>query len=745
MVDRVGPTRSRHALRALGGIALCLCLSPASSAELPGQGEDHGRIVLYRDTWGVAHIYAPTVEGGLYAMGWGQAEDRPEQLLLNLLMGIGEYAGAVGEEGVAVDLRSRMFDHYAIAKRGFPELRPELRSGITAFVAGINDFYAAHPSDVPAWWQRGRAVDEAMILASGRMFLFNWSIDEAYGDLKRAGVEPSFEAELRGSNQFAIAPSRSAEGAAILAIDPHLSWYGPSRYWEVRIHAGALEGSGVSRAASPYLGLGHTRNLAWAMTTGGPDTADVYALELDEAGARYRYDGAWRDLERRETTIEVYHGAPRRETILLSHQGPLIAKHGTKAWAAKIAYFDVATAFEAIWELNFGADYKGAERAMALRVLFPQNVMVADTSGNIYYQRTGRVPKRPAGVEPSLPLDGTTSATEWQGLHDASEHLQVLNPPQGFMQNCNIPPDAMMPGNPFHLDRTLPYLFASLDYGPRRDGWTNQRGARAIELLAADDSVTAEEAMSYITDVHPFGADRWVAALRAADQRAGADFASRPHYTGARDALLAWDGALDAKSTGALVYAYFRDSLATDLGTEKARQLAARIDDLYAVVEARAPRPLALDAATDRVLITALASAAKRLVGTHGSLAATYGDRFRVGRGERSWPVEGGGEPGSEGGTTTLRNMGYTKEREDRTRWGERGQTSTQIVVMSKPPRSWLYIPLGQSDRPESPHFSDQAEKAFSPRRLKPSWWLPEDLAGHVESRTVLEPSRALP
>ena len=130
-----------------------------------------------------------------------------------------------------------------------------------------------------------------MILACGRMFLFNWSIDEAYGDLKRAGVEPSFEAELRGSNQFAIAPSRSAEGAAILAIDPHLSWYGPSRYWEVRIHAGALEGSGVSRAGSPYLGLGHTRNLAWAMTTGGPDTADVYALELDEAGARYLYDG----------------------------------------------------------------------------------------------------------------------------------------------------------------------------------------------------------------------------------------------------------------------------------------------------------------------------------------------------------------------------------------------------------------------------------------------------------------------
>ena len=87
--------------------------------------------------------------------------------------------------------------------------------------------------------------------------------------------------------------------------------------------------------------------------------------------------------------------------------------------------------------------------------------------------------------------------------------------------------------------------------------------------------------------------------------------------------------------------------------------------------------------------------------------------------------------------------MGYTDENADHTRWGRSGQTSTQIVVLSKPPRSWLYIPLGQSDRPESPHFADQAEKTFSTRQLKPSWWLPEDLAGHVESRTVLKPSHA--
>ncbi|MYK06082.1 MAG: penicillin acylase family protein, partial [Gammaproteobacteria bacterium] len=67
-------------------------------------------------------------------------------------------------------------------------------------------------------------------------------------------------------------------------------------------------------------------------------------------------------------------------------------------------------------------------------------------------------------------------------------------------------------------------------------------------------------------------------------------------------------------------------------------------------------------------------------------------------------------------------------------------QTSTQIVVLSEPIQSWLYLPTGQSDRPDSPHYSDQSETVFSDRELKPSWWLPEDLAGNIESRTEIEP-----
>jgi acyl-homoserine lactone acylase PvdQ len=120
-----------------------------------------------------------------------------------------------------------------------------------------------------------------------------------------------------------------------------------------------------------------------------------------------------------------------------------------------------------------------------------------------------------------------------------------------------------------------------------------------------------------------------------------------------------------------------------------------------------------------------------------GGLEARWGDVFRVGRGDADWPVGGG--RGDDLGVTTLRTVGYGEPAADGTHRGVRGQTSTQVVELSRPIRSWGYLPVGQSDDPDSPHYDDQAEKLFSGRRLKPSRWRPEELAGHIRSRTVLE------
>ena len=285
--------------------------------------------MLYRDTWGVAHIYAPTVAAGLYAQGWAQAEDRPEQLLLNLKMGMGEFASVVGEAGVETDLRSHLWDHYGAAKSRFEELRPEVREHLEAFVAGINDWYAAHPDDVPAWWG-DRKVDPYMVVAFGRLFVYNWSIDEVYGDLERGGIEPGIQ-----SRPARLEPVRDrARTFRREGGDP-------------RHRSASVVGRPVALLGVPHprrrrsWGAGRSsparRTSATATTDGGLGDDHGRARHRGRLRAharpadpsRYRYDGEWRSLTTREVTIAVRdQAAPAaaiRQPLWFSHHGPIIA------------------------------------------------------------------------------------------------------------------------------------------------------------------------------------------------------------------------------------------------------------------------------------------------------------------------------------------------------------------------------------------------------------------------------------
>jgi acyl-homoserine lactone acylase PvdQ len=398
-----------------------------------------------------------------------------------------------------------------------------------------------------------------------------------------------------------------------------------------------------------------------------------------------------------------------------SVHGPIIAIQDHKAYAAASSYADVSNVSEAWYKLVYARNYSDAAYAMDTLAMFPQNVMVADTSGNIYFQRTGRVPKRAAGYDWTRPVDGSLLETHWTEMHPSSELLQLLNPEVGYMQNCNVPPDAMIPDSPFSIDDYPAYT-------------------RAIKRLADDDSVTTEDAMSIINDIKPFGADRWVEVLLRAHTYHGGQFSKNLNYVAAIKSIKAWDFALAHDSSAALKYFYWRKQMELDLSEKELRRALDGIDDWYASAEGRAQNAINLDELPLEAMLSSFINSVDSMQRIHGSIDAVYGDRFRVGRGDKSWPVGGGGESG----TSTLRSMGYDELRKDGTQWGARGQTSTQVVVLSKPIKSWVYLPLGQSDRENSPHFDDQAEKLFSNRQMKSSWWMPEELKHNIKSRTRL-------
>jgi acyl-homoserine lactone acylase PvdQ len=696
---------------------------------------DDGKVVVYRDEYGVPHLYAPTIEGGLYAMGYSQAEDRLAELLKNYLRATGEMAAAFGAQELLNDIQARLWQHHELAQEHFGKIRPDVRRHLASFVQGINDYMSQHQNEVPSWWGT-RKVDVYMAVAHSRQFMWGWPAGQALAELQRAGVIPNLTADSRSSNEMAIAPSRSAAKAPILIIDPHLSWWGAQRFWEFRIHAGDLHGSGFTIPGSPYVGLGHNDHLAWAMTTGGPDTADIYVMPLNPANPRqYRYEGSWRDLIPKKFTFLIKgEDKPRERTFLYSHNGPVVAVKDNKAYVAKLAYADEVQFGEAFYLFNMAKSVEDFKKALDLNQIMPQNVMVADVKGNIYYQRTGRVPIRPDGYDFSRPVDGSTSKTEWLGIHRARELISAENPPQGYMQNCNIAPDVMMVDSPMTPGRTRAYMFN------QPDGRTHQRGARAVDALEGNRSVTPEDALALALDTYCYQHDRWAGALKTADVRFGVSHKGNADYQAGLQAILSWNGRSEADSKGAMVYYYWRTALRGELGSAY-RTLVDKVNDYMAALGRRAPSTLQPSDSELAALVSALAAGMKTMRANHGSLEVTFGDVFRVGREDKSWPVGGGSLV--EEGMATLRAIGFRPPGADHTRWGHSGQTSTQVVILTKPIQSWTQPPIGQSDRPDSPFFRDQAEKLFSPAKMKPTWYAKNELLKHVFSRTELKYQRS--
>jgi len=295
---------------------------------------------LYRDEFGIPHVYAGKLETAAFAVGYAQAEDRLEELLKNYRRASGTMSEVFGPSHFRDDLVQRLFRHEEISREKYGQLNPKTRAVIEAFQGGIQQFMKEHPEQVPAWAPEIHPWD---VVTLGRYIIWGWPLGEAMGDLSHAGIQPD-DMAYRGSNELLLAPSRTALKVPIAVIDPHLSWYNEFRFYQVRIYAGDFNVSGVSILGTPLPSLGHSRYCSIAMTTGGPDTSDVFEEELNPDNPRqYRYDGKWRDLLVKKVKIGVKNGDHvdwKVPEVEYSHHGPIVAHKNGKAYAVAIPYAD---------------------------------------------------------------------------------------------------------------------------------------------------------------------------------------------------------------------------------------------------------------------------------------------------------------------------------------------------------------------------------------------------------------------
>lgn len=675
-----------------------------------------GKVTVYRDVWGIPHVYGNSETAAAYGYGYAQAEDRLVQILRTYRQAEGALAEVDGPSALQGDFMARTIGHAAYSRAQYGQMPSAVRAYIEAYQAGVKRYMQEHPVEVPSW---APEVHPWQVTAVIRSVLFMWPLGDAMSKLEQAGISvsrPNF-----ASNAWAISPRRTADNCAILYIDPHVGWSGVLRWHEAGIHAPGLDVAGAIIVGTPFVVLGHNNSVAWACTTGGPDTSDIYAETVDPANPmRYRVDGRWQDFGSEDITIRIKKDdsvSTVTQKLLISRHGPIVATKDNIAYSLATPYIDQARQPETMYRINHARSTDEVEAICRDYLWMPQNFLFAGTDAHIRYIRIGRVPIRPAGVNISKPIPGDTTANDWRGIHPLSELVQLADPPAGYMQNCNTSPTLMCKEQPVDPLTYLPYIFNNDPGRPWR-----VRGMRAVEALDANDRFTLQDALALANDTHVYC---WEYLQQVMRYTARNEFPEVTARVGKEivDTLVDWDGNMEADSVGAgLFWAWWWKVLPKACPNINPELLL---------------RPNITTSPEERQqLLEALQLAVERLTRTHGTWRVPWGDINRVGRDGKTFPSAGSGNP------TTLRCCGGDLDEKTDTMVGNIGQSCTTVVLL-KPGRveSYSVYPWGESDHPNSAHYLDQAEKLFSQKKFKPTWFQREDLlrGGNVESTTVLE------
>ena len=674
-----------------------------------------GTVTIYRDTYGVPYIYGETDADAAYGLGYAQAEDRLADLFVNVRMATGTMAEVFGKEHVEMDYIMRLVRNAEQSEAYWKTAPAAIRESGDSFVRGVKAYMAEHPEKVPPF-----ATDLYgwHALAIMRTMILNWPLGTIQDEVRR---EPNTLGW--GSNEWAVAPSRSAAGCAILLTDPHLTWEGMAVFYEAHVYGKDLsEQHGYFLVGTFGMAYGHTEFIGWAPTTGGPDTADVYVMKLNpDNPLQYEYDGEWRDAVLGSISIPVKDAAPQVMPTYTTHLGPAfaepdLAKHTILVGATP--YIEDMGLLEQGYAMLRAKNADELYEAIGMNHFMEQNFMYADRNGTIGYVRSGQAPIRPDGYDWSRPVPGNTSKTKWLGIHPVADLVQIKNPPQGYMQNCNISPEFMMENSPLTPDKYPAYLY-NVSWDSR-----NSRGDRALAALAADDSITKEEAMALAFDVTDPYLDGWQQVLKDAVEAMGRNKMKEPEFADCVKRLLDWDGMYIRESHAAPLMRYWR----------------LEAFEKFDPAAVNAGRRLSVDQQME--LLATLERAMARMKAIYGSTDIAWGDMIKVGRGGKYFPCCGGDYGGGENEKRmrTLLSVGVSEQEKGTGVFiARKGSMAMALMFCHKDGiESYTCTPWGQSADPESPHYMDQGEHLYSQRKFKPVYRSKKELLEHVSSEKTL-------
>lgn len=654
------------------------------------------------DTYGIPHIYAKDSASAFRAFGWAQMQSHGNLLLRLYGQARGRAAEYWGEDYVDSDRWVLTMGVPERARVWYKAQDASFRTYLDAFANGINTYVKENPDAISDEVEVVLPVTGEDILAHlQRVLNFTFVVSPE----QVAGVSNS--ESKAGSNGWAIAPSRSASGNAMLLANPHLPWSDLYLWYEAQITAPGIDAYGASLVGIPVLNIAFNDNLGWTHTVNTHDGWDAYQLEL--AGDGYVFDGKVRPFDTKTVSLQIKQkdGTLREQPLVVKNSvhGPVVSEKDDKTIALRVVGLEQPGVLEQWWDMARSQNLVEFEKALQRLQLPMFTVMYADRKGHIMHLFNGLVPVREEGdfaYWQSL-IRGDTSKTLWTKNHPYQDLPRVISPPSGWLQNANDPP----------WTTTFPVAIKPDEYpsymAPRFMDFRAQSSAR---MLDEDKKITFNEMVKYKHSTRMDFADRILDDLIPAARKYGSELGQR-----AVNVLEKWDRKANADSKGAVLFAAWAEELDFDRAFSKPWSQDA-------------PRTTPDGLANPQDAVKLLETVATKVEKAYGKLDVAWGEVYRLKYGNVNLAGNGG-----DGYLGIFRVVNFAPSENGKFQ-PVAGDSYVAAIEFSQPVKAMALMSYGNSSQPGSRHSVDQLP-LFARQKLRPVWHTKKDIEAHLETRQL--------
>ncbi|MEJ7611516.1 MAG: penicillin acylase family protein [Ferruginibacter sp.] len=689
------------------------------------------KITVIRDNWGIPHIYGKTDADAVFGLLYAQCEDDFKRVEMNYIEKLGRLSEVKGEGALYSDVFLKLLIDSADAVADYQKSPRWLKELLDAFAGGVNYYLYKHPGTRPAllnrfkpWYPLLWTDGSIGAISTGRLDdndVKNFYTGKTTAALRHHG----FEEATTGSNGFAIGPSKTASGNAILYINPHVTFY-----FRPEVHMVSEQGLNVYGAVTWgqfFIYQGFNEYCGWMHTSSEADVADIYAEQVVKQNGKwfYKYENALRPVKKKNMSIRYQTPTgilTKNITAYATHHGPVMGERNNE-WLTVKANNRSLNGLIQSWQRTKAKGFEAYKKVMGLRSNTSNNTVFADNKGNIAYWHGNFMPVRDTAFDWNRPVNGTIAATEWKGLHTVDQTVHLYNPLNGWIQNCNSTPFTVAAENSPRKKDHPAYMAP--------DG-ENFRGINAVRVLSNRDNFTIDKTIAAGYDTYLAAFEVLLPALIKAFEKnitAGDSLFDLLHEP--VNILKKWD------------YRVAEQSIATTLAIEWGEKLLPKISssgdpgefEFVDQVE-KAKQFVATAPASD--LIKPLADAVRELKRRNGSALIPWGDinRFQRISGDLNLKYNDAGPsiPVAFAASTWGMLPSYSSRYFPGTdkRYGFNGNSFICAVEFGKKVKARSLLAGGESGDPSSKHFSDQAVM-YSKGKFKDVLFYKEDVKKHAE------------